>query len=347
MINIENLERLNRLRESGALTEEEFYQEKLKLISGKSHDAQKQTFKIALLLGTIVVGVAALAAFLWQNQGKGDEILKPETAAIGPSKGTPSLEMPAKKEDEILKPETAAIGTPKGIPSIETPVTKEDKILKPETAAIGLPKVTPSLRAPATNDVSTLKKAETALLMFATSTEVLGLNLGFLERRLGVPKEKRAGNIVFEVGGCTISYEIDESSVSSLDVNVSQNCQPTIQGMKVTPQTTYGQVFNRQGGGAYLASCLTGCGNAADPTIDLTYASSRATEFISVNYATDYNQVSRALDLWENAVRRQRGLGEFDTPDDYEAFSDVSNPPLEVIPLLRKLRVKSVRLAKE
>jgi hypothetical protein len=320
MNNIENLERLNRLRESGALTEEEFYQEKLKLISGKSHDAQKQTFKIALLLGTIVVGVAALAAFLWQNQGKGDEILKPETAAIGPSKGTPSLETPAKKEDEILKP---------------------------ETAAIDLPKVIPSLRAPATNDVSTLKKAETALLTFATSTEVLGLNLGYLERRLGVPKEKRAGNIVFEVGGCTISYDIVESSVSSLDVNVSQNCQPTIQGMKVTPQSTYGQVFNRQGGGAYLASCLTDCGNAADPTIDLTYASSRATEFISVNYATDYNQVSRALDLWENAVRRQRGLGEFDTPDDYEAFSGVSDPPLEVIPLLRKLRVKSVRLAKD
>lgn len=204
-----------------------------------------------------------------------------------------------------------------------------------------------SLETHAANGDSIVEKAAPAPLAFATSTEVLGLNPGYLEKRLGVPKEKKASYIVFEVGGCTISYGIDKGSVTRFDVDVSQNCQPTIQGVKVTPQTTYGQVFGREAWGKYLASCLYGCGNAADPIVYLTYPGSRATGFVSVNYATDYDQVSSALDLWEKAVRRQRGLGEFETPDDYEAFSCVSEPPAEVITLLRKARVRSVSLDQE
>lgn len=293
MTDLDNLERLNRLRENGALTEEEFQFEKLKVLSGEAPNKPTHNLKWVLLSGAILLVVAALAVAFWPRQGKNEAALKPEIAETGQPLDAPRLE------------------------------TNE------------------------TNNASVIEKAEPAPLAFATSTEVLGLNPAYLEKRLGVPKEKKASYIVFEVGGCTISYGIDKGSVTRFDVDINQNCQPTIQGVKVSPQTTYGQVFGRETWGKYLASCLYGCGNAADPIVYLTYPGSRATGFVSVNYATDYDQVSNALDLWEKAVRRQRGLGEFETPDDYDAFSCVSGPPAEVVTLLRKARVRSVGVDQE
>ena len=96
-----------------------------------------------------------------------------------------------------------------------------------------------------------------------------------------------------------------------------------------------------------MASCLTGCGNAADPTIDLTFRGSRATAFISVAYSGGYEQVSTALDLWAKAVRRQQGLGEFDLPENYDAFSCVSKPPREVTSLLGRVKVTSISVSRE
>lgn len=307
MSNIDNLERLNRLRESGALTEEEFRQEKQKLISGKLPDAQKQIFKIAFLVGIILLVVIALVALLWQNQ---------------------------RTENQIVKLEKAAISAPAGKLDLESPKAKDISIAeKAEPASL--------------NNASTKTKPNLANLTFATSTEVLGLNPGYLEKRLGVPREKNSDYIVFEVGGCTIFYSIYNGSVATFEVDVSQNCQPIIQGVKMTPKIKAGQIFDKMGWGEYLASCLYGCGNAANPIAYLTYPGLRATGFVHVYYATDYDQVSSALELWEKAVRRQRGLGEFEPPDDIAAFSCVSKPPAEVIAILRKASIRSVRVEQD
>lgn len=284
MNNIDNLERLNRLRESGALTKEEFEHEKIKLISGKNHILKTNISKFSTILLILILSVIALAIFIWSKKGKEVEIATKEAVAAGNVIDGPTLE-------------------------------------------------------------ATVEKVNPAPLAFATSAEVLSLNPDYLEQRLGVPKEKNASFMVFEVGGCTILYGINKGSVTGFDVDVSKDCQPTIHGIKVTPQTTYGQILSRETGGVYRASCLTDCGNAADPVVYLTYAGSRATGFIDVNYSTDYDQISSALDLWEQEVRKQLGLDEFESPDDYEAFQNVANPPVDVISLLSKARVRSVSMS--
>jgi|LauGreSuBDMM15SN_2_FD.fasta_scaffold14421_2 uncharacterized protein YgiM (DUF1202 family) len=179
-------------------------------------------------------------------------------------------------------------------------------------------------------------------LSFATSDAVIGVNPAYLEQKLGVPREKSKGSSVFEVGGCTINYRYDDNGVTGFYLDITRSCQPTIRGRKVSPNTTFGSLLAMEKWGKYLASCLYSCGNAADPVIDLSYPGSRSTGFISISYSTDYDQSSVAMGVWEQSLRRSLGLGEFDTPEDTEAFSCVQNPPANVRKLLPRMTVKSV-----
>ena len=186
-----------------------------------------------------------------------------------------------------------------------------------------------------------------ATLQFAVSPEALGANPGYLEQRLGVPKVKTKYQLVFEVSGCRVDYGVEGNAVSSIDADVTASCQPIVQGVKIAPSTTYGQILRKQPSGTYIASCLSGCGNAADPTVDLSYPGSRSNQFLGIHYSAGYDQVSSALEHWDKAVRAERGLGEFDTPDDYEAFSCVAGPPDDVSAQLEKVRVRHIQILDE
>lgn len=199
---------------------------------------------------------------------------------------------------------------------------------------------------PAKVDVAGGESAAAAL-QFAISPEAIGANPGYLEQRLGVPKVKTKYQIVFEVSGCRVDYGVEGNAVSSIDADVTASCQPTVQGVKITPSTTYGQIHRKEPWGSYIASCLSGCGNAADPTVDLSYPGSRSNQFLGIHYSAGYDQVSSALERWDKAVRAERGLGEFDTPDDYEAFSCVAGPPDAVSAQLEKVRVRHIQIRDE
>ncbi|TDW62822.1 putative oligomerization/nucleic acid binding protein [Novosphingobium sp. PhB55] len=186
-----------------------------------------------------------------------------------------------------------------------------------------------------------------ATLQFAVSPEAIGANPGYLEQRLGVPKVKTKYQLVFDVSGCRVEYGVEGNAVSSIDADVTASCQPTVQGVKITPSTTYGQIHRKQPSGTYIASCLSGCGNAADPTVDLSYPGSRSNQFLGLHYSAGYDQVTSALERWDKAVRAERGLGEFDTPDDYEAFSCVAGPPDDVSAQLEKVRVRHIQIREE
>lgn len=186
-----------------------------------------------------------------------------------------------------------------------------------------------------------------ATLQFAVSPEAIGANPGYLEQRFGVPKVKTKYQLVFEVSGCRVDYGVEGNAVSSIDADVTASCQPTVQGVKITPSTTYGQIHRKAPSGTYIASCLSGCGNAADPTVDLSYPGSRSNQFLGIHYSAGYDQVSSALERWDKAVRAERGLGEFDTPDDYEAFSCVAGPPDDVSAQLEKVRVRHIQIREE
>lgn len=180
-------------------------------------------------------------------------------------------------------------------------------------------------------------------LDWATSNEIIGLNPDYVEQRLGVPKIKAAGRLIFEVNGCEVTYLTEGSSIQTMIVDVSENCHPNIGGSKITPETTFGSLDQpNSGNGDYIAWCLTSCGNAADPTIELHYPGYRANGFISISYHTNWVQSDNAITLWERAIRRREGLNEFEYPTDYRVFRCVSNPPVEISRLLSEMTVTSV-----
>lgn len=294
MSNIEQLERLQSLREGGALTDAEFEIEKQKLISGEKQggSGRWRLFVAAAGVGAIVIGGAIFA------MGHGSP------SAISSSAPTASSSAVAGDLDERGLTDAVKAGEAGG-----------------DSAAVAL--------------------------QFAVSPEAIGTNPAYLEQRLGVPKVKTKHQLIFEVSGCRVDYGVEGNAVSSIDADVTASCQPTVQGVKITPSTTYGQIRRKQPSGTYIASCLSGCGNAADPTVDLSYPGSRSNQFLGIHYSAGYDQVSSALERWDKAVRAERGLGEFDTPDDYEAFSCVAGPPDDVSAQLEKVRVRHIQLREE
>jgi len=291
MADLDRLEQLNRLREAGALTGDEFEREKVRLLAAKGLKPLQKWYPLVAAL--LVAGAAALAFFLLPLLQRNKE---------------------------------AAMTTS----SVEAGSVAQ----RPGSSA-------------ASNEQFSDDKTSRNLLAFATSEEVIGLNPAYLEKKFGIPREKGITDLTFDVGGCRISYGFEKNEVTSFQTDVGLHCQPSLRGLTITPQTTYAQLKERGAWGDYVASCLTDCGNAADPTIDLTYPGSRATAFIGVTYSGGYRQVSTALDLWEKAVRRQQGLKEFDLPENYDAFSCVSKPPREVASLLGRVKVTSIRVSRE
>lgn len=288
MTDLDRLEQLNRLRESGALTDSEFEEQKQQILRGAADAEDSRNSWLRWLAAGIVLLLAPVGLAIWggmQNTGQNQ---------------------PALSDQEIAEI------TDKGF----SPNESKSNLANGNTSA--------------------------ELLSFATSDEIIGLNPTYLEKRLGVPREKSDGNLVFEVGGCTITYWSGASGVTSFHFEVSTSCQPIIRGKQIRPDTSFGQLMRQENWGKYVASCLTSCGNAADPVIDLTYPGSRSNGFVTVSYATDYDQASKALTTWEQALRQKLGLGEFDTPDDLEAFSCVENPPANIHTALSRMKVRTV-----
>lgn len=284
--NLSQLERLNRLREAGALSDSEFEDQKQAILAGKTRSG------LSLLIGAgIVAVIGVILLTLFWTQGGNDDDLNAFASSVEPS------------QSEL---ETQDAPNPSPTPEATPTVSASDQ------------------------------------LTFATSDQVIGTNPEYLEQRLGVPREKGTGYLVFELGGCTISYSASGSRITGFWVDVGPSCSPTIRGTRITPQTTFGDLLRRENWGQFTADCLYGCGNAADPVIDLSYRGSRATNFISIRYSTSYDQASDALSMWEQGVRRELGLSEYESPLDYEPFNCVSNPPADARRLMPRMRVRSI-----
>ena len=291
MIDVESLERLDRLRQTGVLTDEEFQIQKRKLLDDKATDFPDRKMKLLLWTGLIIFTLIAALTFSWAT------------------------------------------------------LTKDGPMTKSEAENIAKPNAPPARGPTAPSEMPEAKILRFVPLAFATSNKVIGLNPNYLEARLGIPREKNETNLVFEVGGCTISYLIERGAVAGFDIDLIEPCQPDVQGKKISNQTIFSDLRDGEPWGTYIADCLTSCGNAADPTISLTYPGTRSNGFISVSYSASYQQVSKSLELWEKSVRRKMGIGELDLPDDYDAFSCVSGPPSEVVSLLRNANVQSVHVS--
>ncbi|PZU14385.1 MAG: hypothetical protein DI591_12035 [Citromicrobium sp.] len=287
---LSQLERLNRLREAGALSDSEFEDQKQAILAGNS---QSGSGRPSFLMGAGIVAVigATLLVLVWTQSGTN----RADPAAVA---------SPA----ELSQGELAVLDAPSQSPT---------------------PENTPTVSA---GD----------RLTFATSDQVIGTNPAYLEQRLGIPREKGAGFLVFELGGCTVSYSASGSRITGFTVDVGPSCSPTIRGNRITSRTTFGELLRRESWGRFTSDCIYSCGNAADPVMDLSYRGSHATNFISIRYSTSADQASDALTLWEQGVRRDLGLSEYESPLDYEPFNCVSNPPADARRLMPRMTVRSI-----
>lgn len=284
---LNRLERLNRLREAGALTEEEFDAKKREILSPDPESEQKRPKRMVWAFGVAVLAMALSAAIYWAGHS------------------TPAPENNGDAED-----------------------------------AVGAPAVVLATPSKPLADESVPSAAET--LKFATSENVIGMSPAFLEQRLGTPKDKRPDTLVYDVGGCTINFWSENGRITTVFFDISRSCQVKIRGRIIGPDTTFGKILRPGDGGAITASCLADCGNAADPTIDLQYNASRATNDVGVSFSSDYDQASNALQLWESSVRRQLGLGEFDPTDGSDAFHCATSPPSDARQLAMTLKVRTI-----
>ena len=282
---LDRLERLSRLRESGALTDEEFEAKKQEILS--AGQVPKTSVPRWVLWALGAAGLASLAAVigLWAGSSATETMTGAGAANV------------------TARP-TAA--------------------MEPE------PTPTPTPPSPA------------ELLAFATSESVIGMTPTFLEQKLGTPKEKRPNSLVYELAGCTITYWSDDDEVTTFFFDVTPSCRVAVRGTRIGPDTTFGEVARKAGGGILIASCLANCGNAADPTIDLRFPATRVYNNVGVSFSSDYYQASDALSLWEKAVRKQRGLDEFGPTDDSDAFNCAIDPPQDVKRLANRMKVRTV-----
>lgn len=282
---LDRLERLSRLRESGALTDEEFEAKKREILSAGQEAKTSLSRWVLWALGA--VGLASLAAVigLWAGSSATQTVTGADAAAL----------------------------TAKPAASME-------------------PEPTPTLTPPSPAE----------LLTFATSENVIGMTPAFLEQKLGTPKEKRPTSVVYELAGCTITYWSDDDEVTTFFFDVTRSCRVNVRGTRIGPDTTFGEIARQAGGGILTASCLANCGNAADPNIDLRFPATRVYNNIGVSFSSDYDQTSDVLDLWEQAVRKQRGLDEFGPTDDSDTFNCAIDPPQNVKRLAKRLKVGTV-----
>ena len=185
------------------------------------------------------------------------------------------------------------------------------------------------------------------LLEFATSKDVIGLNPAYVEKRLGIPRSKSAYSLEFEIGTCQISYSVEGTAIKGFWLSLGPQCAPNIDGERISNKTTFGDLLRRSDSGEISATCLYSCGNAADPTIVLSYGGYRYNNFAEVTYYTDYSQAGDALSAWETAVRNNLGLAESDYIEDYTPFMDAKNPPALIRNKILRMKVTDIHVTRD
>ncbi|WP_296721997.1 SHOCT domain-containing protein [Erythrobacter sp.] len=284
---LDRLERLNRLRETGALTAEEFDAKKREILFAVKEPPAAVPRWLTWAFGIVALAALVGAAALW-SRSSGTAASSSQGSALVAAAPAPEIELEPAQTAEVSAPSAAE------------------------------------------------------LLAFATSESIIGMTPAFLEQKLGIPKEKRPTSLVYDVGGCTITYWSEDDEVTTFFFDVARSCRVNVRGTRVGPDTTFGDILRRSDWGALTATCLANCGNAADPTIDLRYRATRLNNDIGISFSSDYDQSSDALSLWEKAVRQQRGLDEYAPTDDSDAFNCAIDPPENVERLATRLKVETV-----
>lgn len=148
--------------------------------------------------------------------------------------------------------------------------------------------------------------------------DMLGVTLAYFQQEAGPPKYDYGDRQIYKIGKCELSVNTKGGKVNSFEVDLSPACSfdlyaflPNYTGPKhPVSNLTMGQ-FDAitRGQGRWHPSCLRGCGNAADPVVNLRWTGSRADDFLEVEatISTAVTEVLTASNKWEELMIADRG----------------------------------------
>ncbi|WP_236176392.1 hypothetical protein [Pseudomonas qingdaonensis] len=146
--------------------------------------------------------------------------------------------------------------------------------------------------------------------------EMLGTNLRFFESVAGVARTSFGDTHTYKVQGCEITATAGGGTVSELRMELSPTCKAdlsTFIGDFAPPAAqplTFGAMAGSSGGGLeFYASCLSMCGNAADPSVYALWQGPRAVGFTEVllEVVLVDDEASAAAGHWSEAMQKAKG----------------------------------------
>lgn len=128
------------------------------------------------------------------------------------------------------------------------------------------------------------------------TSDMLGAQTAYLEHLVGpamrVIPIKKSEYRSYKVDGCNVEARITSvaggpPSVDALSLDLSPRCKIDLKDFHLEPLSTRGLTISKLADWKSLgfeSSCISLCGNAADPTVDFIQKSSHATNWIGVVY---------------------------------------------------------------
>jgi hypothetical protein len=150
------------------------------------------------------------------------------------------------------------------------------------------------------------------LLAQLTSWDAIGMNLAYVQQRVGPAIRSEDHQHHFKVQGCQLVLKSDQQdkAIRSVQVAITPGCDVDVGGLLGMPQRqplttlTFGKFDDALGAGQYLADCLRDCGNAYVPSVYLEAQGSRALQFkqvmLTAELATD--PAIQAAGQWADAM---------------------------------------------
>lgn len=160
--------------------------------------------------------------------------------------------------------------------------------------------------------------------------DMLNIQLAFLESRVGVARRVRAGSgeqlREYKIDGCDVTAHVKNNEVVGYGLilggpepwrSAKSNCNveiPRGSGLRTNGLTT-GKFINTMGLGIaspnalFQASCISMCGNAADPTVTFHWDGPHAVGFMNIDVVSiiAYGQSLDAVEKWRTLMTKNEG----------------------------------------
>lgn len=143
--------------------------------------------------------------------------------------------------------------------------------------------------------------------------QMMGVQIAYLESKLGPARTVQDRERTYEIGGCTVRISAESGEVVGYAVPMTQACSTQALATLKTydlPQKitlTMGEFAAARGNADFKADCLTMCGNAADPWVYLESAGPRVSPGIRASAVMVSDATIDASFRIRDAIKAARG----------------------------------------